>query len=143
MIPALAESWDVLDGGMVIVFHLRHGVTFQSGDPLSAQDVVWTYKRYLKYARFFVGIARYIERVEAVDDHTVKFTFKQPDAEFLLIHPLLITSKAYYDRVGEAEFAKHSVGTGPYKIVNYVPGQYLDLEAYDKYCGPIKRASIS
>ncbi len=136
MIPSLAESWDILDGGKVIVFHLRHGVVFQSGDPLTAQDVVWTYRRYLKYARFFVGIARYIEGVEAVDDYTVKFTFKQPDAEFLLIHPLLITSKTYYDRAGEAEFATHAVGTGPYKIVNYVPGQYLDLEAYDRYWGP-------
>jgi peptide/nickel transport system substrate-binding protein len=136
MTPALAESWDILDGGKIIVIHLRPGVTFQSGDPLTAQDVVWTYQRYLKYARFFVGISRYIDRVEAVDDHTVKFIFKQPDAEFLPIHPLLITSKAYYDRVGEAEFAKHPVGTGPYKVVNYVPGQYLDLEAYDKYWGP-------
>jgi len=136
MIPALAESWDIIDGGKIIVFHLRPGVTFHSGDPLTAQDVVWTYQRYLKYARFFVGIARFIDRVEAVDEHTVKFVFKQPDAEFLAIHPVLVTSKAYYDRVGEAEFVKHPVGTGPYKIVNYVPGQYLDVEAYDKYWGP-------
>lgn len=146
MIPALAESWDILDGGKVIVFHLRPGVTFHSGDPLTAQDVVWTFQRYLKYARFFVGIARYIDRVEAVDDHTVKFTFKQPDAEFLPIHPLLITSKAYFDRVGEAEFAKHPVGTGAYKVVTYVPGQYLDVEAYDKYWGPkpsVKKARFS
>ncbi len=135
-IPALAESWDVLDGGKVIVFHIRHGATFHSGDPVTAQDVVWTHERYLKYARFYVGIARYIDRVEAADDHTVKFTFKQPDAEFLAIHPILVESKSYYDRVGEAEFTKHPVGTGPYKIVNYVPGQYLDLEAYDKYWGP-------
>jgi len=142
-IPGVAESWDILDGGKVIVFHLRHGVTFHSGDPLTAKDVVWTHERYLKYARFYVGISRYIDRVEAIDDDTVKFTFKQPDAEFLAIHPLLIASKAYYDRVGEAEFSKHPAGTGPYKIVNYVPGQYLDLEAYDKYWGPkpqIKKA---
>jgi peptide/nickel transport system substrate-binding protein len=134
--PALAQSWDILDGGKVIVFHLRPGVTFHSGDPLTAQDVVWTHERYAKYAPFYVGISRYIDRVEAVDDQTVKFTFKQPDAEFLAVHPLLITSKAYFDRVGEAEFTKHPAGTGPYKIVNYVPGQYLDVEAYDKYWGP-------
>jgi peptide/nickel transport system substrate-binding protein len=143
MIPSLATSWDILDGGKVMIIHLRHGVTFQSGDPLTAEDVVWTYQRYLKYARFFVGIARYIKSVEAVDPHTVKFIFNQPDAEFLAIHPLLITSKAYYDRVGKAEFAKHPVGTGPYKVVKYVPGQYIDLEAYDKYWGPkpqIKKA---
>lgn len=135
-IPSLAQSWDILDGGKVMVFHLRAGVTFHSGDPLTAQDVVWTHERYLKNARFYVGIARYIDRVEAVDDHTVRFIFKQPDSEFIAIHPLLITSKAYHDRVGEAEFTKHPVGTGPYKVVDYVPGQYLDLEAYDKYWGP-------
>ncbi|MGH7075922.1 MAG: ABC transporter substrate-binding protein [Stellaceae bacterium] len=134
-IPALAKSWDILDGGKVLVFHLRHGVTFQSGDPLTAKDVVWTYNRYKKYARFFVGISRYVKSVEATDDYTVKFTFKQPDAEFLPIHPLMIVSKAYYDRVGEAEFEKHPVGTGPYKIVKYAPGQYLDLKAYDHYWG--------
>jgi peptide/nickel transport system substrate-binding protein len=142
-IPAAAASWDILDGGKVIVFHLRHGVTFQSGDPLTAQDVVWTYDRYKKYAPFFVGISRYIESVVAVDPHTVKFTFKQPDAEFLAIHPLMLESKAYYDRVGKVEFKEHPVGTGPYKIVKYVPGQYLDLEAYDKFWGPkpqIKKA---
>ncbi len=143
MIPSLAESWDINDGGKVVVLHMRRGVTFHSGDPLTAQDVVWTYQRYLKYARFFVGTSRYIDKIEAVDDHTVKFTFKQPDAAFLAIHPLLITSKAYYDRVGDAEFAKHPDGTGPYKVVTYVPGQYLDVEAYDKYWGPkpqIKKA---
>jgi len=145
-IPALAESWDINDGGKVLVLHLRPGVTFHSGDKLTAEDVVWTYSRYLKYARFFVGTARYIDHLEAVDDHTVKFFFKQPYAAFLAIHPMLVTSKAYFDRVGEAEFMKHPVGTGPYKIVNYVPGQYLDLEAYDKYWGPkpaVKKARFT
>jgi len=135
-VPALAESWDIQDGGKVIVFHIRHGATFHSGDPVTAQDVVWTHERYLKYARFYVGIARYIDHMEAVDDNTLKIVFKQPDAEFLAIHPILVESKKYFERVGEAEFTKHPAGTGPYKIVSYVPGQYLDLEAYDKYWGP-------
>src|SRR5579862_3799002 len=38
VIPAVAESWDIQDGGKVIVFHIRHGVTFHSGDPLTAKD---------------------------------------------------------------------------------------------------------
>jgi peptide/nickel transport system substrate-binding protein len=143
VIPAVAESWDIQDGGKVLLFHIRHGVTFHSGDPLTAKDVVWSHERYLKKGRFYVVFARNIEKVEAVDDYTVKFTFKQPDAQFIPVHPLPIASKAYYDRVGETEFAKHPVGTGPYKIVDYKPGQYLDLEAYDKYWGPkpqIKKA---
>ena len=40
VIPGVAESWDIQDGGKVIVFHIRHGVTFHSGDPLTAKDVV-------------------------------------------------------------------------------------------------------
>jgi peptide/nickel transport system substrate-binding protein len=143
IIPGVAESWDILDGGKVLVFHLRHGVTFHSGDPLTAKDVVWSHERYLKKGRFYPVFTKFIDKVEAVDDYTVKFTFKQPDAQYLPVHPLPIASKTYYDRVGETEFAKHPVGTGPYKIVNYVPGQYLDLEAYDKYWGPkpqIKKA---
>jgi len=136
VIPGVAESWDILDGGKVIVFHIRHGVTFHSGDPLTAKDVVWSHNRYLKKGRFYGVFTRSLSKVEAVDDFTVKFTFKVPDAQYLPVHPLPIASKTYYDRVGEAEFSKHPVGTGPYKIVNYVPGQYLDLEAYDKYWGP-------
>ncbi|HEX4112869.1 MAG TPA: ABC transporter substrate-binding protein [Stellaceae bacterium] len=136
IIPALASSWDILEGGKILVFHLRHGVTFHSGDPFTAADVVWSHERYLKKGPFYGGFARFISKVEAVDPYTVKITFKQPDAQWLPVHPLPIASKTYYDRVGEAEFAKHPVGTGPYKIVNYVPAQYLDLAAYDKYWGP-------
>jgi len=143
VIPGVAESWDIQDGGKVIVFHIRHGVTFHSGDPLTAKDVVWSHERYLKKGRFYGIFTRFLSKVEATDDYTVKFTFKQPDAQYIPVHPLPIASKTYYDRVGEAEFAKHPVGTGPYKIANYLPGQYLDLEAYDKYWGPkpqIKKA---
>ncbi len=136
VIPGVAESWDILDGGKVIVFHIRHGVTFHSGDPLTAKDVVWSHERYLKKGRFYGVFTRSLSKVEVVDDYTVKFTFKVADAQYLPVHPLPIASKTYYDRVGEVEFSKHPIGTGPFKIVNYVPGQYLDLEAYDKYWGP-------
>jgi peptide/nickel transport system substrate-binding protein len=48
---------------------------------------------------------------------------------------MIVASKKYYDRVGEAEFTKHPAGTGPYKIVDYKPAQYLDLAAFDGYWG--------
>jgi peptide/nickel transport system substrate-binding protein len=135
MIPGVAESWDIQDGGKVIVYHIRHGATFHSGDPVTAKDVVWSHERQMKKAFFYPGFARFIDKVEATDDYTVKFTFKQPDAVYLPVHPMLIASKTYFDRVGEAEFAKHPVGTGPYKIADYKPAQYLDLVAYDGYWG--------
>jgi len=48
MSPGLATSWDIEDGGRAITFHLRHGVKFQSGDPFTADDVLWSYNRLLK-----------------------------------------------------------------------------------------------
>jgi peptide/nickel transport system substrate-binding protein len=135
IIPGLAEAWDVQEGGKIIVFHLRHGVKFHSGDPFTAADVIWSHERQLKKAPFYGGFSRFIDKVEAVDDYTVKFTFKQPDAQFLPVHPMIVASKSYFDRVGEAEFVKHPVGTGPYKIAEYRPAESLDLVAFDDYWG--------
>ncbi len=134
--PALAESWDILDGGKTIVMHLRHGVKFHSGDPFTAADVVWSHERMSKKTWFYaLSFAKFITKVEAVDPYTVKFSFKQPDAQFLLVPALIIGSKSYFDRVGDKEFSKHAVGTGPYKVVEYKPAEYLDLTAFDDYWG--------
>jgi peptide/nickel transport system substrate-binding protein len=135
IVPGLATSWEIENGGKVIVFHLRHGVKFQSGDPFTAADVIWSHERELKKAPFYKGFARYIKTVIAVDPYTVKFVFTQPDAQFLPVHALVIASKAYYDRVGDKEFALHPVGTGPYRIVDYKPAQYLDVAAWKGYWG--------
>jgi peptide/nickel transport system substrate-binding protein len=135
VVPALATSWDVEDGGKAIVFHLRHGVKFQSGDPFTAEDVVWSEERLLKKTWWYGIFARFVEKVVAVDPYTVKFIFKEPDAEFVPVHALIIGSKRYFDRVGEKEFAAHPVGTGPYKIVDYKPAQYLDLATWKGYWG--------
>jgi peptide/nickel transport system substrate-binding protein len=135
MIPGLATSWDIEDGGKTITFHLRHGVKFQSGDPFSADDVLWSENRLLKKTWWYGIFARFVDKVIVLDPYTVRFSFKSPDSEFLPVHALIIGSKKYFDRVGEAEFAKHPVGTGPYRIVDYKPAQYLDLAAWDGYWG--------
>jgi peptide/nickel transport system substrate-binding protein len=136
IVPDLATSWDIEDGGKVVIFHLRHGVKFQSGDPFTAADVVWSNVRMAKKTWFYeLTFARYVKKIEAVDPYTVKFTLSQPDAEFLEVPALIIASKRYYDRVGEKEFTKHPVGTGPYRIVDYKPAQYLDLATWKGYWG--------
>ncbi|MGH6988584.1 MAG: ABC transporter substrate-binding protein [Stellaceae bacterium] len=135
IIPALATSWDIKDGGKVIIFHLRHGVKFQSGDPMTAADVVWSHYRMLKKALFYPGFARFVTKVKALGPYTVEYDFSQPDAQYLPVHPMIVASKRYFDRVGEKEFEKHPVGTGPYKIVDYKPAQYLDLSTWKGYWG--------
>ena len=143
--PALATSWDIADGGRTITFHLRRGVKFHSGDAFTAQDVVFSHERELAKAPFYKGDARSIERVETPDDFTVVFHFKQPDAEFIPVHALVIVSKAYHDRVGEEQFTRQPSGTGPYRFVDYTAAEHLTLAAYDGYWGPqpqIRRATF-
>ena len=136
LIPGLAESYDVSEDGKLITMHLRHGVKFQSGDDFTAKDVVWSHERQLAKAPFYRGFARFIDHLDTPDDYTVKFVFKQVDAQFLPVHAIVIASKSYFDRVGEDEFRKHPNGTGPYKFIAYKAAEFLDLEAFDGYWGP-------
>jgi peptide/nickel transport system substrate-binding protein len=140
--PNLARSWNILDGGKIIEFKLRPGVLFHSGDKLTAADVVFSQQRMTERSPQYKNWMRRVERVEAVDEETVRFVFSSPDATFFTrIGP--IASKAYYDRVGEAEFTTHPMGTGAYKFAGRKLGQYLDLEAFDRYHdGPLGKPQI-
>jgi peptide/nickel transport system substrate-binding protein len=133
--PGLVTSYDTSPDGKTLTLHLRHGVTFQSGDPFTSKDVLFSHARQLKKAPFYGGFMRFVDHMAAPDDYTVQVVFKQIDAQYLAVPAMIVASKTYYDRVGEAEFAKHPVGTGPYKIVDYKPAQSLDLEAYAGYWG--------
>jgi peptide/nickel transport system substrate-binding protein len=134
-IPGLVTSYDTSPDGLTLTLHLRHGVKFQSGDPFTSADVLWSHERQLKKAPFYGGFMRFVKNLDAPDDYTVRVNFKQIDAQYMAVPAMIVASKTYYDRVGEAEFAKHPVGTGPYKIVDYKPAQSLDLEAFDGYWG--------
>lgn len=141
-IPTLA-SWKVSEDGLQIEFTLRKGIKFHSGDPFTAKDVEFSHQRSMERNPIYKRQMRYIDRVEVVDPYTIIFHFKKPDVTFLPSRSLLIVSKSYYDRVGEEEFLKHPVGTGPYKFVTWKPGQYIDIEANEDYWGekpPVKRA---
>jgi peptide/nickel transport system substrate-binding protein len=134
-IPGLVTSYETSPDGLTLTLHLRHGVKFQSGDPFTSKDVLFSHERQLKKAPFYGGFMRFVKNMEAPDDYTVKVNFKQIDAQYMAVPAMIVASKTYFDRVGEAEFAKHPVGTGPYKIVDYKPAQSLDLAAFDGYWG--------
>jgi peptide/nickel transport system substrate-binding protein len=134
-IPGLVTSYEASPDGKVLTLHLRQGVKFQSGDPFTSADVLWSHERQLKKAPFYGGFMRFVDHMSAPDDYTVKVFFKQIDAQYYAVPAMIVASKTYYDRVGEKEFSTHPVGTGPYKIVDYKPAQYLDLAAFDGYWG--------
>ncbi len=134
VVPGLAESWSVSTDGKIMQFTLRKGVKFHSGDPLTTADVQFSFERAKKDA-FIGGMYKSLDHLEMVDDYTFKVYFTTADVSFIPGLGYPVGSKKYYDRVGEAEFVKHPVGTGPYKYVDFKTGQYVELEAFADYWG--------
>ena len=118
--PCLAESWSISPDAKVYEFKLRKGVKFHNGDTMTAEDVVFSFKRY-KAAQAKLIHDR-TEKVEAVNPYLVRIYFKEPFPDFL--EYLLpgatqigwVVPKKYVEQVGEAGFKKHPVGAGPIQI---------------------------
>jgi len=135
--PGLAESWTVAKDGLSYEFVLRKNVRFHNGDPLTADDVKFSFERY-KGGGAATLKAR-VAGVEIVDAQRVRFRLKQPWPDFLTFYGTPATSaawivpKQYVERVGDDGFKKAPVGAGPYRFVSFTPGVELVLEAFDGY----------
>lgn len=135
MNPRLAKSWTWSDDLTEWTFELEEGVTFHDGSPFTADDVVFTIERILNDpatpVRTFLKL---VDSVEAVDEHTVKFTLNAPYSIFhRQISYVNMMSRAYWDEVGDQGYATEPVGTGPYRFVEWVKDDRLVLEAYEDY----------
>lgn len=136
--PDLARSWDVSNGGKVWTFHLRKGVQFHGGyGELTAADVVYSLKRAADPARSsFASNFSNLDKVEALDDYTVRVTLKYPDARFLgrvsNYHGGYIISAKAAEKLG-TKFGTAPIGTGPFAFSKHVTQQYVELLANDKY----------
>ncbi|MFQ6124647.1 MAG: ABC transporter substrate-binding protein [Candidatus Heimdallarchaeota archaeon] len=135
--PALAESWDISADGKTYTFHLRNDVTFHSGNKMTADDVVWSFKRllYLDMAPDWVVLQLGLteEGIKKIDDYTMSLTFDEAYAEFLALSCLTFTvgsvvdskvameheekTDAYPDGdMGNTWLNDHDAGTGGFKL---------------------------
>ncbi|MGB9660905.1 MAG: ABC transporter substrate-binding protein [Moorellaceae bacterium] len=137
-VPALAKEWKYDPQEKAYVFWLEKNATWHDGQPFTAKDVVFTveYTRQHPYQWVDTSV---IQKAEAIDDYTVKFTLRQPYAPFLsdVAGALPILPAHIWQKVTEPEKFQDkeaAVGTGPFKLVDYnrEQGTYL-FEAYDKY----------
>ncbi|WP_324717338.1 ABC transporter substrate-binding protein [Carboxydochorda subterranea] len=141
VVPEIAESWQQ-PHATTYVFKLRRGVRFHNGDPLTAEDVVFTFERILSPKGLDgrpsprLGLLGPLSKVEKVDDYTVKMTLKNPSPVFLqlLVHTQIVPHK-YMEQVGLAGFVRHPVGAGPFKFVRGRLDGDIVLERFDGYYG--------
>jgi peptide/nickel transport system substrate-binding protein len=137
MAPSLAESWTAARDGLSYEFVLRKGVKFHNGDPLTADDVKFSFERYKGGG---AGILKSrVVAVDVVDPHRVRFRLKQPWPDFMTFYATPATGaawivpKKYVERVGDDGFKKAPIGAGPYRFVSFAPGVELVLEANESY----------
>ena len=135
--PELAESWEMNEEGNVVTFKLREDVDFQNGEHFTSADVVYSFNR-AKESPAQLSTLENLESVEAIDEYTVQFNLKGYDAEFYDN----VVSSCYLSIVNEKAITEDpengpAVGTGPYVISDWVPGDQLLLTRNENYWGEL------
>src|SRR5439155_8346170 len=136
MAPSLAESWGVSADGLVYEFVVRKGASFHNGEPVTAEDVKFSFDRYRGTSHKLLKDK--VAAVEVPDASRVRVRLTRPWPDFMTFYSSAtgagwIVPKKYVERVGEEGYKKLPIGAGPYKFVSFTPGVELVLEAYDRY----------
>ncbi len=142
--PDLARSWDISEDGLVYTFHLQSGVRFHDGTGFDASDVKFSLDRARAEdsTNAQKGLFADIADVEVIDPETVKVTLSQPNGSFLF-------NMAWGDAVivapeSAADNATNPIGTGPFRFVDWVQGDHVDLVRYDDYWGaPVRLDKVT
>ena len=134
--PCLAQSWSMSEDGLSWDFVLRDGLKFHDGEPITAEDVKFSFERYRGANQGL--IKQQVATIETPDARQVRFKLNKPWPDFLTFYSSAsgagwIVPKKYVEKVGDAGFTKHPIGAGPYKFVSFTPGIELVLEAFDGY----------
>ncbi|HEX5469607.1 MAG TPA: ABC transporter substrate-binding protein [Gaiellaceae bacterium] len=136
VVPSLAESWDISPDGTIYTFHLRKGVKFSDGTPMTVDDVIFSLERIFDpkgsaYSFLFGPV----KSVRATGDSDVEVQLKGPFAPFLQnlnIFAASIVPKKMVEELGD-KFAQQPVGTGPFKLVKFSKGQFVHLARNENY----------
>ena len=132
VVPGLAEKWDISKDGLTYTFHLRPGLKYSDGSPVSGADVAWNLEQFADPEAniALAGVAAGMESAKATNDTTVVVKLEHPVAAFLYnlaIFPAFILDKEKLEKEGPA-FYKHPVGTGPFRLKEFASGSHITFE---------------
>jgi peptide/nickel transport system substrate-binding protein len=136
MAPCLAESWSVSEDGLTYDFILRNGTKFHNGDPVTAEDVKFSFERYHGSSKDLLKDK--VASVETPDPQHVRFKLKATWPDFMTFYATAtgaswVVPKKYVEKVGDDGFKKAPIGAGPYRFVSSTPGVDVVFEAFDQY----------
>ena len=130
-IPRLAESWELSDDGLTLTFNLRQDVKWHNGREFVADDVVANFERAMvkETGGSIYGKIQSVESVEAPDDYTVVIRYKAPD-------PAMFDAFSVFSMMAPESFDEvksNAIGTGPFKLQEWIPGDHVTLVRNDDY----------
>ena len=146
LVPALAVKWEHPDA-LSWKFYLRKGVTFHNGNPFTAADVKFSFERLGNpEVSEFLNTGKQISAVEVLDDHTVVIKTSEPIPWFANnMHQIFIMDKESTEARDSGEVQNRPIGTGAYKLEEWVKGSYVRMVANEDYwegAPPIKNVEI-
>lgn len=139
--PGLAESWSVSDDGLTWTFDIREGVTFSDGTPLTANEAAWTLNWIIENeVPSMISYLSNVDSAEAVDETTLQINLSAPVPDmitgklvFVWMLPPSVWEGLSYDELVEVEGIEVTTGSGPYRLAEFQPGEYLIMEANADY----------
>jgi len=135
--PSLAESWQESKDHLTYTFTLRKNVRFHNGEPVTAEDVKFSWDRYKGASATLLKDK--VKEVQVLGPTQVRFVLKEPWPDFMTFYGTTasgaawIVPKKYVQQVGEDGFKTAPIGAGPYKVVSFKPGVEIVMEAFDGY----------
>ena len=137
----LAKDWEISEDGLDYTFHLQEDATFSNGDPITAEDVKFSYEFIRDECSQWAWVHENLDNVEVVDEHTVILHYTTPDASLLsnLCNTQYggVFSKKAYEQYGEdyGTSVDTIVSSGPYVVTGWEENVSVTMEARDDYYG--------
>ncbi|MUL41011.1 ABC transporter substrate-binding protein [Streptomonospora sp. PA3] len=138
-IPALAESWKTSDDGLTWTYTIRDDVTWSDGEPLTAEDVAWTYTTMMEDEGAATANGNFVANfasAKALDDTTLQIKLEEPQATMLALDIPIVPKHIWEDVEDYSTFDNDGfpiVGSGPFVITGHKPNQSITLEANEDY----------
>jgi len=137
LVGDLAESWDIEDEGLTIIFHLRKNVKWHDGEPFTADDVKFTYEKLISPSvpTPYSGDFKKVKSFQVLDPYTIKITYEEPFSPGLASWGMAVMPKHILEEKNllTTDFKRNPIGTGPYIFKRWKTGERIDLSSNHEY----------